>query len=182
MKNEQKILNCLYIIIAILMVNSICLFVVVSKIGDSNSKTTNQNAQTSTETNTYDVSMFTAMKSSEVTKKIKSGDKFLLFIGKSNCAYCQKILPVLQQAQTNYKYTTVYLDINQESISSAEYQEMAALLDVKKTVNNETKEFGKFQYTPMIAVINNGKMIDGMIGYNTYENISSFLENAGIKK
>lgn len=179
MKQEQKIINCLYIIIAILIVHSIFLFIIVSNLGQNNSKTSDD---TTIKTNGYDVSMFKSLSSSEITKKIKSGDQFLLFIGKSDCTFCNKILPFLQQAQSNYKYTTVYLDIKKENLSSDAYKEMAALLDVKKTVNNETKEFGQFQLTPMIAVINNGKMIDGMIGYNTYENIAAFLEKSGIKK
>ena len=88
----------------------------------------------------------------------------------------------MQQLQKDYNYETVYLDISKETVSSSEYREMASLLDIEKTVNGETKKFGEFEYTPMIAVIKSGKMFDGMIGYNTYENISSLLEKAGIKK
>jgi len=181
MKKEQnkKVMACLYIIIGLLLINTICHFIVLSKVGEP--KTTSKTETTET-TNTYDVSMFTTLKSSEVTKKIKNGDQFVLFIGQQNCTFCQKMLSTLQKAQSEYKYTTVYLNIANEDISSNDYKEMASLLDIKKTVNGETKEFGEFQLTPMLAVISKGKMIDGMIGYNTYENFAKFLENAGIIK
>ena len=93
------------------------------------------------------------------------------------------MLPTLQQAQKNYGYETVYLNVASSSVTnSKEYSEMAKLLNVKKTSNGETKEFGEFKVTPMVAVLNKGKMVDGMIGYNTYDNFASFLEKSGIKK
>lgn len=182
MKKEQesKIMMCLYIIIGILILNTICHFIVMSKIngGSVNSTSTTQENSDSD----YDVSMFTSLTPAEITKKIKSGDEFVLFIGQNSCTYCQKMLPTLQQAQKDYGYTTVYLNIKSVDTTSTEYKEMAALLDVEKTSNGETKEFGEFKVTPMMAVIRNGKMVDGMIGYNTYENFAKFLEDSGIKK
>ena len=179
-EQEKKLFVCLYIIIIILIINSISLLVIASKISPSDEK--NNSNETTLDNSTYDVSMFTSLTAQQVTEKIKSGDQFVLYIGREGCTFCKKILPNLQKAQTNYKYTTVYLDIEKELPSTAEYKEMASLLNIKKTVDNETKEFGQFKYTPMIAVIDSGKMVDGMIGYNTYENIVSFLEKAGIKK
>lgn len=176
---EKKFSLCLYIIIIILIINSIILLVISSKL---NFNENNSSSNNTTITDTYDVSMFTSLKSSEVTKKIKNGEQFVLFIGYSNCTFCKKILPIMQQLQKDYNYETVYLDISKETVSSSEYREMASLLDIEKTVNGETKKFGEFEYTPMIAVIKSGKMFEGMIGYNTYENISSLLEKAGIKK
>ena len=180
-EQEKKLFFCLYTIIAVLIINSIVLIVIASKLNLSEEKIDN-NQTTSDSSTAYDVSRFTSLTPQQITQKIKSGEQFVLYIGREGCAYCKKVLPHLQKAQVNYKYTTIYLDIDKVDISSSEYKEMASFLNIIKTVNNETKEFGQFQYTPMIAVISSGKMIDGMIGYNTYENIVSFLEKAGIKK
>lgn len=183
MKKEQenKILRYLYIIIAILCINTICHFVTISKLdADDNNKTLTEN--TSKETDNYDTSLFETLTPTEITKKIKNGDEIILFIGQEKCTYCQKMLPVIKQAQTNFGYKTVYLDVAKTNVNSSEYQEMAALLDIEKTANGETKEFGKFTVTPMVAVIKNKKMIDGIIGYNTYDNFASFLEKSGITK
>lgn len=184
MKKEQvsKITICLYIVIALLIVNTICHIVELSKLSNNQNNSTNS-AENKSDGTSYDVSMFTALSPAEITKKIKSGDEFVLFLGQEKCTYCQKILPVLQQAQKDYKYTTVYLNVASSTVtSSTDYAEMAALLDKEMTANGETKEFGKFKVTPMVAIIRNGKMVDGMIGYNTYDNFAKFLESAGINK
>lgn len=180
--DETKLMNCIYIIIIITIINLICSFIIISKFDNkTNEKETTSN-QVSTNSN-YNVSMFTSLMPADITKKIKNGDEFVLYIGQEQCTYCQKMLPTLQQAQTNYGYETVYLNVaSSGTTSSNEYAEMAKLLNVKKTSNGETKEFGEFKVTPMIAVIKNGKMIDGMIGYNTYDNFIKFLENTGIIK
>ncbi len=178
---QSKIIISLYIIIALLCVNIICHMITISKLGNDTTKETTTNSSSSSNS-TYDVSALQTLTPSEITKKIKNGDEIVLFIGQEKCTYCQKMLPVIKQAQDTYGYKTVYLNIAATNVSSDEYKEMAALLDVEKTSNGETKKFGEFQVTPMVAVIKNGKMIDGMIGYNTYDNFSSFLENCGIKK
>ena len=175
-EKETKIMTCLYIIIALLFVNTVCSFISLSQ---NESKKIESNSPSTSE---YDVSMFEKSTPTEITKKIKNGDLFVLYFGSSECAYCRKMLPTLQEAQKNYNYKTVYLDIKTVNVNSAEYKEMTALLDVIMTANNETKKFGEFEVTPMIAILNKGKMVDGMIGYNTYDNFVEFLENNGIEK
>lgn len=179
-ETSSKIFVCLYIIIAMLVLNTICHFIEISKLNDSDSSTKTQ-TDTKTQNTTYDVSMFQEMSPSEITRKIKNGDEFVLYIGQEKCTYCQKMLPTLQQAQKDFGYTTIYLNVESgEVTSSNEFKEMSKLLDVTMTANGETKEFGEFQLTPMVAVLKDGKMIDGMIGYNTYENFANFLKNSGI--
>lgn len=178
---EKKIIVLLTIITIILSLNTICHFIEISKLSNNNEieeTNTPNNSQ-----NTYDVSMFNSLSPSEILKKIKSGEEIILFIGQENCTYCKKMLPTIQQAQNNYGYKTTYLNIATSGLTSSnEYKELTSLLDIEKTVNGETKKFGEFQYTPMVAILRNGKMVDGMIGYNTYENFAKFLESAGIKK
>ncbi len=178
---EKKIMISLYIVIALLVLNTVCHFITLSKLS-SDTTENESNSQTNSSNKTYDVSSMERLTPSEITKKIKNGDEIVLYIGQEKCTYCQKMLPTLKEAQTNYGYKTVYLNIAATNVNSTEYKEMSALLDVEKTSNGETKQFGEFRVTPMIAVIRNGKMVDGMIGYNTYDNFTAFLESAGIKK
>lgn len=180
-EQEKKIMISLYIIIALLVLNTICHFITISKLSNKPTENVSDN-KTGSSNSTYDVSSMDQLTPSEITKKIKNGDEIVLYIGQEKCTYCQKMLPTLKEAQTNYGYKTVYLNIAATNVNSTEYKEMSALLDVEKTSNGETKQFGEFRVTPMIAIIRNGKMVDGMIGYNTYDNFAKFLEAAGIKK
>lgn len=182
MKKEQesKVMICLYIIIAFLLINTICHFITISKLDREKTTVTNEN--TPTINTDYDVSSFEQLTPKEITRRIKNGTEIVLFIGQEKCTYCQKILPVIKEAQNYFGYKTVYLNIASTDVTSSEYKEMASLLDVEKTSNGETKEFGQFQVTPLVAVIKNGKMVDGMIGYNTFDNFVKFLENSGIQK
>lgn len=180
-EQEKKFILCFYIIILLLVINLICHIIVISKVNGSERNDTNTNE--TKQSSTYDTSMFTALSPSEIITKIKSGDEFVLYIGQEKCQYCQRMITTLQQAQQAYGYTTVYLDVASSTVTnSSAYNEMAKLLNVKVTGNGETKEFGEFKVTPMMAVIKNGKMVDGMIGYNTYDNFTKFLEDSGITK
>lgn len=182
-EQEPKIIICLYIIIVFFIMNTICNFIIISKMGNENKNLTNNEIKSETSTNsTYDTSFLEQLTPKEITRRIKNGTEIVLFIGQEKCSYCQKMLPVIKDAQNNFGYKTVYLNIASTDVTSSEYKEMASLLDVEKTSNGETKEFGQFQVTPMVAVIKNGKMVDGMIGYNTYDNFVKFLENSGIQK
>lgn len=182
-ETESKLMISIYIIIILLIINVICNIVLISKLTPQDNTTTSNTSTKTSDDSSYDVSMFTSLMPVDITKKIKNGDEFVLYIGQEKCTYCQKMLPTLQQAQSNYGYETVYLNVASSGVTSSnEYAEMAKLLNVKKTSNGETKEFGEFKVTPMIAVIKNGKMVDGMIGYNTYDNFAKFLEDSGISK
>lgn len=179
--NNKEIMTCLYIVIGLLILNTIFLFILISRdnTGISNSNT-NTNGSASND-DTYDISSFEQKTPAEITAMIKNKEEFVLFFGQSSCGYCKKMLPTVKSAQEKYKFKTVYLDISTAGTTSSAYQEMSALLDVEVTGNGETKAFGKFAVTPMIAVLSNGKMVDGMIGYDSYDNFVKFLNEAGIK-
>ncbi len=181
--NESKIFTILYVIIAFLVLNTILNIVIVSKMDtqklDGNTTSANN---TNTASSDYDVSMFTTLKSPEVVQKIKSGDRFLLYIGKSTCSFCKQMLPNLQQAQNEYKYQTVYLDISQESLTSEDYQELSSLLNIEMEFDGDKLPFGDIHVTPMMAILDKGKMVAGMIGYNSYSNFTAFLQQNGFSK
>ncbi len=183
MKKEQenKILYAIYIMIGILILNTFLNFIILSKVGTENMKKNNIDSPTSDQ-EIYDVSMFINLTPSEILKKVKNKEKFILFIGKSDCPYCQKMLPSIQKAQSDYNFKTIYLNAKSIDVDSNDYKELASFLDQKETINGETKTFGEFQLTPMIVAFENGKMKDGIIGYDTYDYLSEFLEKIGYQK
>ena len=98
----------------------------------------------------------------------------VLNIGRSTCGYCVKFLPNLQQAQKDYGYKTIYIDLEQ---MTAEDQE-----SIKSVDNEENYIAENFGYTPMVLVFENGKLKQGWVGYAEYDKFASFLEDNGFSK
>lgn len=120
----------------------------------------------------------------QIVEKIENGEKIVLYIGSETCSYCKELLPILHKAQTNLNFTTVYLNLGKVNLE--EYQKLSPYLDKVLTANvngeSKTQEMGKFFVTPMVAVINDGKMIDGFIGGISYREYTNFLKDSGISK
>lgn len=167
----KKLLICAYIIIALLAINTIIMFISnVEVTKDSNSAQTEK-----TEENTeYDVSMFDAVDTAKTIELFNSEDTQVIYIGRSTCGYCVKFLPVLQQAQKDYGYTTKYLDI-----TTVTEEEQSALLAKDNDEDFLSTNFGS---TPMVILVKDGKIVDGWVGYSEYDAFASFLEKNGFKK
>ena len=167
----KKILICAYVIIALLAINTIIMFISnVEVTKDSNSAQTEE-----TEENTeYDVSMFDAVDTTKTIELFDSEDTQVIYIGRSTCGYCVQFLPVLQQAQEDYGYTTKYLDI-----TTVTEEEQSALLAKDNDEDFLSTNFGS---TPMVILVKDGKIVDGRVGYSEYDAFASFLEENGFKK
>ena len=125
-------------------------------------------------TSEYDVSMFTEKTTTEAVESIKKGDTEVVYIGRSTCGYCVKFLPILQQAQKEYGYTTTYIDLTKMTSD-----DQTTLL----TLDNDEKYISEnFGYTPMILIFRDGKLVKGWVGYAEYSSFASFLEENGITK
>ena len=110
----DKLLKCAYIIIALLAINTLILLVdSFNNNGNSSSKTTTTENTGSgeEESGEYDVSMMESVDMNGVLEAFNSSDTQVIYMGRSTCGYCVKFLPALQQAQSDYGYTTKYLDI-----------------------------------------------------------------------
>ena len=148
----NKILLSLYTIIVILVVNTTILLLKDVKWG-----TTNQDANTNIGGNTgseqYDVSMFTSV-TSDTLKEATAGDEAkIVYIGRATCGHCVNFLPVLQQAQKDYDYETLYLDIT--TITTTEQQDKILELDNEEGFLNEN-----FQRTTKLLQMKNRKIIN----------------------
>lgn len=167
----ERILVCLYVIIALLAVNTVILIAV-----NADGKSTKSNDTTATEENTeYDVSMMKEVKVDEFKEVAESKKIQVVYIGRPTCGYCVKFLPTLQKAQKEYKYKTVYLDIT--NVASQEDQEKILAYD-----NDEGFLKENFGSTPMVLLMKDGKLVDTKVGYTEYADFASFLEKNGITK
>ena len=110
MENNQimlkKILMCAYIIIALIVINTVILIC-------KGNITTGNNSSTSTEQSSeYDVSMMESVDLNTMLNDVfKRKDIQVVYMGRSTCSHCVSFLPTLQKAQNELNYTTVYLDI-----------------------------------------------------------------------
>ena len=193
-KNDKqfKVLVILNImIIALLLV--ICIILLKGDINPTDNSNKESTTKVAANTN-YDVSDMNEVNLKGVISLFDSKKQYVLYIGRANCSSCAKFLPILKEAQKKYNYTTQYLDITKVDGSSNEMAKVVKLLDNKTTINmtgddgepeeitetygNLLKEYG---LTPVIVIINKGKMVAGSIGSISATEFEEFLNTNGIK-
>ena len=166
-KTLKKILICSYIIIGLLILNTIIL------ICKGNISTPNLD-ETTTENNTeYDVSMMESVDLDKMLNDVfKREDIQVVYMGRSTCSHCVSFLPILQKAQEEYDYETLYLDIS--TVDS----------DGQSKIVNLDEEFFNENYgaTPTVLLFKDNKIVDSHIGYSEYDDYASFLEKNGFSK
>ena len=180
-KNEKKIMICLYIIIALLVLNTI---VLLAKTGIIKSTSSNNNTQVSEEENAdYDVSDFEEIDAEEFMDLSKKDDTSVIYLGRSTCAYCVKFLPSLKKAQEELGYKTYYVDITKYDSSSDGYEDMTNLINsMTESYNNknQTDYESIYGYTPTVAILSGGSIKDIWVGYGEYDTFKNFLNENGI--
>ena len=158
----KKIQICLYVIIALLLVNTIALFAAIK---DPNTTTSGSDSE---ENYDYDVSMFETIDADGLVEAYNWDETKVVYFGRSTCGFCVQFLPVLQQAQQEYGYKTLYVDI--ETID-ADGQNKIMGLDSFFEEN--------YGSTPITVLVKDGKIIDSEIGYVEYSTFTSMLEENG---
>ncbi len=184
MKENEIILNKIHKLLKLIVILFSATLIVLS-IGVSSYINNNKKTETTTESeyNTdYDVSMFKEIKASELKKNTK--DLSVVYIGRSTCSWCAAFLPRLWEAQEEYGYKTLYIDIakimdfNDGSITDQKaYDTMINLTGE----NYETYVKDNFGATPMILIMKNNKIVGAQTGYSEYEEFKKVLNEAGIK-
>ncbi len=168
----KQIRNCLYAIIVILVIITILFIASLNGNSSSSSSDSSDSNNDTTENTEYDVSMFTSITGDEFIDKVNSSDLQLIYMGRSTCHYCVQFLPVLQKAQSEYGYETLYLDI---TTVTSEQQEK---------ITNVDSDFFNENYgaTPTVLLVKDGKIVDSQVGYSDYDTFTSFLEKNGYSK
>ena len=175
---NKAILNRIYYCLLVIVVITALILVTLIIKGSNNNSTNNSNgsANETSEgaTGEYDVSMFDTLSTNDTLEQIKDGKKHIVYIGRSTCGYCVKFLPTLQQAQKEYGYKTIY--INLEEMTSDDQKNIL-------TVDNDEKYIEEnLGYTPMVLIFEDGKLKKGWVGYSEYDQFASFLEENGYSK
>jgi predicted bacteriocin transport accessory protein len=166
----KKVKDLLYVVIGLLIVS-----LIIGVINTSNIVALSNDGNTTeeeTETNTdYDVSEFTEVDYAGLKAAIAQEGYTVVYMGVASCPNCVNFIPVMKQAQTDYNYTTYYVDM--DKITQEEINYIYTLDDYFD------EEFG---YTPLIAIFKDGKFVNGRTGYTEYSSYATFLEESGLKK
>ena len=174
----RQIRNILIVIAIILVVN-----VIVTAISSNNRTYSSTGDGTSTDTNTgtksqggdtatdYDVSAFMEVTVDEMFTKVNTSGYQIVYIGRSGCGYCRMFLPTLKEAQKNFHYTTLYIDLTKVTNDGATKM---------KGISDKVKE--KWGYTPMVIVYKDGVYQDMWLGYDEYSSFESYLLGLGMSK
>lgn len=169
----NKIVLCLYAIIFLLLVNTTILLLKDAKFGTVK-EDTEENNETPSSTE-YDVSMFHSVTAETLKDETAKEDLQIVYIGRSTCGFCVQFLPILQQAQKDYDYETLYLDIT--TVKTTEQLDRILELD------NESEFLDKnFGSTPMVLLMKNSEIVDTSVGYKEYSEYSEWLEKNGFTK
>ncbi len=172
----NKMLICLYIIIALLALN-----IIISAInGTSGSRnSTNENTKSTTTTTQatadYDVSKFKAIDANQFIDAYNGDETKLIYLGRPDCGFCVKFVPVLTEVQNKYKFETLYLDIN--TVNQDDVNRIIAL-------NNDffSGSDTAYGYTPMTLIVKDGKILDSQIGYSSASTLEALVSKYFDKK
>ena len=173
-----KILNMSKIITGLLVTILLVLIIGISKMYSTGEDTVGAN-NSETEYNTeYDVSMFKEIKASDIKKQTKGKTK-VIYIGRESCGWCAAFLPNLWNAQEEYDFKTLYIDIakiidfNNNDVIDEESFDIMNKLTGEGYEKYMEENFGT---TPMILIMKDNKIIDGHTGYTEYETFKEFLD------
>lgn len=177
-KNEEiekileQIRNILIVIAVILLIN-----VIVTSIGNgskNNTASTNPSSDSSSNNEQlpeYDVTSFTEVTVDEMFSKVATSGYQVVYIGRSGCGYCRLFLDALKQAQTNFNYKTLYIDL--DKVTTEGSTKMKAISD------KVSQSFGS---TPMVIVYKDGQYKDMWLGYDEYSSFETYLLGLGMTK
>lgn len=183
-ENITKSTKYLKVIIVLLIAIFAVLVIGVSKMFDKGTNETDANVEETLAD--YDVSMFEEIEAKDIASKTKKS-KQVVYVGRSTCSWCAQFLPTLQKAQEEYGYTTLYVDIAKiidfnatefKLLDEDAYNTMMALTGDEYS-GYMSENFGA---TPMVLIIEKGKIIGAQTGYSEYETFEKVLTDAGFKK
>lgn len=153
----------LYIVIVILILNIVITILVNGKV-----------EETPLYNESFDISSFTTIKLNEIEEYVNTEEYKILVIGKPNCQYTAKMIPLLEQAQEEFGYETLYVDLREISEDDQE-----SLFEYDDSTDFIKEYLGT---TPFIIVFKDNKMVDTWVGYENYSKFIHFLTSLGLEK
>ena len=89
-------------------------------------------------------------------------DRTVIYYASSECAWCEKVTPMLETISEDYDMDYYYVDTIK--LNSAQKKEVMNKLNIKK------------HETPITVIVENGKVIDSFIGYTTGQKYVEFFK------
>lgn len=135
----------------------------------------------------YDTSAYKVIKGTDLVK-LSKGKKIVVWIGRQGCGYCSLYAPTIKAVGKDYDIKIHYIDLAAMYDTSgyewvltdeASYNAIREL----ETTNDATKSLMEdFGSTPMTLIVEDGKVIGGLMGAVDKTSLETELKNAGFKK
>lgn len=171
---EAKLKNLTFIVILGFIITILLIVGLYFK----NNKVSSTSSGTSAPTSEYDVSRMKEINGTTAAKLFDKEGTYVLYIGRSTCSVCVKLVPELNEVIDDLGVSINYLPLN--STFRTDFADLFDHLDIETTVNSNEGTFGElleeYGYTPIVVVIQNGKMVDGFVGYRDSDTISTLLK------
>lgn len=135
----------------------------------------------------YDISSFQKIKPIEI-KKLSTDKKIVVWIGRQGCSYCSLYAPTIKKVSEEYGVKAHYIDLSEMyDTSTGEWvladQEGYDFLVNMEITNSTTQEImNEFGATPMTLIIENNKIINGIMGAVDKDTLSEIFKDEGFKK
>lgn len=189
-ENRTNIILVVVIITAILSLLAV-IFTVTSNDSKSstgtNTNSTNNNANSGTATSTYSTSAFKEISAADI-KTESTKETIVFWIGRQGCSACTAYQPIIEKAGEDFGIQIRYIDLGKIVDFTVErpyvtdnnsYQTLIAL-----TGSGEWKEFvsKNISGTPLTVIVKNNKVVGGIYGADSLDNVEKAFTNAGLKK
>ena len=171
---ETKLRNLTFIVIlGFVILGLLVIGLYFTKNESSKSSTT----PTTTDVN-YDVSKMNQISGSDAAKLFDEKGTHILYIGRSTCSVCVKLVPELNEVINSIDVKINYSPL--ESTFRSDFEDLFDKLSIETTVNENEGTFGEllkeYGYTPVVVIIKDGKMVDGFVGYRDADTIKTLFE------
>lgn len=103
---------------------------------------------------------------SEFEKKFNSKERIVIYYASPSCGYCKLQTPILETIASDYNMNYYYLDSSK--LSNSQRSKVLETLELEKHA------------TPTTIVVENGKVIDSVVGYVSGTEYVEFLKSAGM--
>lgn len=135
----------------------------------------------------YDTTVYKTIKGSELAE-LSKGKKIVVWIGRQGCSYCSLYAPTIKSVGKDLGITIHYIDLA-AMYDTAQYQWVLtdqasydAITGMETTNDEAASVMEDFGSTPMTIIVEDGKVIGGVVGAVDKTTVKETLTNAGIKK
>ena len=135
----------------------------------------------------YDTTVYKTIKGSELAE-LSKGKKIVVWIGRQGCSYCSLYAPTIKSVGKDLGITIHYIDLA-AMYDTTQYQWVLtdqdsydAITGMETTNDEAASVMEDFGSTPMTIIVEDGKVIGGVVGAVDKTTVKETLTNAGIKK